>query len=71
MLLLNYVEGIPVSLIKTYLHQQQALEESKLDLLEYVMFGGLSPVKELESIYDKLHSNKETTSRKKAETYGD
>ena len=68
MLSLNYAEGIPVSLIKTHLHQQQAIEDAKRDLLEYVMFGGLSPVKELESFYDKLHSNKETTSSKKAET---
>ena len=52
-----------MSLIKTYLHQQQAIEEAKLELLEYVMFGSLSPIN-----YDYHPTCKETTSSKKAET---
>ena len=61
-----------MSLIKTYLHQQQAIEEAKLELLEeqathelleYAMFGSLSPIKN-----DYHQHSKETTSSKKAET---
>ena len=55
-----------MSLIKTKLladmKQQEAIEEAKLQLLEYVMFGSLSPIN-----YD-YHPSKETTSSKKAET---
>ena len=38
--------------------QQEAIEEAKLQLLEYVMFGSLSPIK-----YD-YNNSKETTSSK-------
>ena len=55
-----------MSLIKTHLHQQQAIEEAKRELLEYVMFSSLSPIN-----YDYHQHSKETTSSKKAETYGD
>ncbi len=48
-----------MSLIKTHLLEQQqqkeAIEEAKRDLLTYVMFGSLSPVKELDSL-SKPHS---------------
>ena len=47
-----------MSLIKQQLiekqRQEEALEEAKLQYLEYVMFGGLSPVKELDKIVDSL-----------------
>tara|TARA_R100000458_G_C8053032_1_gene99325 strand:+ start:225 stop:377 length:153 start_codon:yes stop_codon:yes gene_type:complete len=50
-----------MSLIKTKIledqRQQEALEEARMQLLEYVMFGGLSPIKELEGINDKLHNS--------------
>ena len=56
-----------MSLIKTKLladmKQKEAIEEAKLQLLEYVMFGSLSPVN-----YDYHQHSKETTSSKKAET---
>ena len=56
-----------MSLIKTWLldmqHQQEAIEEARLQLLEYVMFGSLSPMN-----YDYHQHSKETTSSKKAET---
>ena len=56
-----------MSLIKTWLldmqRQQEAIEEAKLELLEYVMFGSLSPMN-----YDYHQHSKETTSSKKAET---
>ena len=59
-----------MSLIKTKLHadmkQQEAIEEARMQLLEYVMFGSLSPIN-----YDYHPTSKETTSSKKAETYGD
>ena len=51
-----------MSLIKTYLHQQQAIEDAKLELLEYTMFGSLSPIN-----YD-YHPTKETKTSQKAET---
>ena len=55
-----------MSLIKTKLladmKQQEAIEEAKMQLLEYVMFGSLSPIN-----YD-YHPIKKTTSSKKAET---
>ena len=55
-----------MSLIKNWLldmqRQQEAIQEAKLQLLEYVMFGSLSPVN-----YD-YHPSKKTTSSKKAET---
>ena len=35
--------------------KQEAIDEAKLDLLSYVMFGGLSPIKELDSL-SKPHS---------------
>ena len=48
-----------MSLIKQHLLEQQrqkeAIEEAKRDLLTYVMFGSLSPVKELDSL-SKPHS---------------
>ena len=48
-----------MSLIKQHLldqqRQQEAIEEAKLELLSYVMFGSLSPVKELDSL-SKPHS---------------
>ncbi len=47
-----------MSLIKQHLiaqqRQEEALQEAKLQYLEYVMFGGLSPVKELEKLTDSL-----------------
>jgi len=47
-----------MSLIKQHLldkqRQEEAIEEAKLQYLEYVMFGGLSPVKELDNIVDSL-----------------
>lgn len=56
-----------MSLIKNWLldmqRQQEAIQEAKLQLLEYVMFGSLSPVN-----YDYHQHSKETTSSKKAET---
>ena len=59
-----------MSLIKNWLldmqRQQEAIQEAKLQLMEYVMFGSLSPVN-----YDYHPTSKETTSSKKAETYGD
>lgn len=42
--------------------QQEAIEEARLQLMEYVMFGSLSPTN-----YDYHHS-KETKKSKKAET---
>ena len=55
-----------MSMIKQHLleqqRQQQAIEEARMQLLEYVMFGSLSPIN-----YD-YHPSKETTSSKKAET---
>ena len=57
-----------MSLIKTWLldmqRQQEAIEEAKLELLEYVMFGSLSPMN-----YDSNNS-KETTTCKKAQAKG-
>ena len=54
-----------MSLIKTKLladmKQQEAIEEAKLQLLEYVMFGSLSPTN-----YD-YNYRKETSSSKKTE----
>ena len=54
-----------MSLIKTKLladmKQQEAIEEAKLQLLEYVMFGSLSPMN-----YD-YNNSKETTSCEKEE----
>ena len=48
-----------MSEIKTQLledqKKQEAIEEAKLELLSYVMFGGLSTVKELDSL-SKPHS---------------
>ena len=48
-----------MSLIKTHLLEQQrqreAIEEAKRELLTYVMFGSLSPIKELDSL-SKPHS---------------
>ena len=56
-----------MSMIKQHLlkqqRQQEAIEEAKLQLLEYVMFGSLSPIN-----YDYHQHSKETTSSKKAET---
>ena len=56
-----------MSLIKTKLladmKQKEAIEEARMQLLEYVMFGSLSPVN-----YDYHQHSKETTSSKKAET---
>ena len=56
-----------MSLIKTKLladmKQKEAIEEARLQLLEYVMFGSLSPMN-----YDYHSISKETTSSKKAET---
>ena len=43
--------------------QQEAIEEARLQLMEYVMFGSLSPTN-----YDYNQHSKETTSSKKAET---
>ena len=55
-----------MSLIKTKLladmKQKEAIEEAKLELLEYAMFGSLSPVN-----YD-YHPIKETKTSQKAET---
>ena len=48
-----------MSLIKQHLLEQQrqkeAIEQAKRDLLTYVMFGSLSPIKELDSL-SKPHS---------------
>ena len=48
-----------MSLIKTELlenkRKQEAIEEAKLDLLSYVLFGSISPIKELDSL-SKPHS---------------
>ena len=48
-----------MSLIKQHLleeqRQQAAIEEAKLELLQFVMFGSLSPTKELDSL-SKPHS---------------
>ncbi len=56
-----------MSLIKNWLldmqRQQEAIQEARLQLMEYVMFGSLSPVN-----YDYHQHSKETTSSKKAET---
>ena len=56
-----------MSLIKNWLldmqRQQEAIQEAKMQLLEYAMFGSLSPVN-----YDYHQHSKETTSSKKAET---
>ena len=56
-----------MSLIKNWLldmqRQQEAIQEAKLELLEYVMFGSLSPMN-----YDYHPTSKKTTSSKKAET---
>ena len=56
-----------MSMIKQHLleqqQQQEAIEEAKLQLLEYVMFGSLSPIN-----YDYHPTSKKTTSSKKAET---
>ncbi len=35
--------------------KQEAMEEAKRELLSYVMFGGLSPIKEIDSL-SKPHS---------------
>ena len=47
-----------MSLIKQHLiaqqRQEEALQEAKLQYLEYVMFGNISPVKELDKIVDSL-----------------
>ena len=55
-----------MSLIKTKLladmKQQEAIEEARMQLLEYVMFGSLSPIN-----YD-YHPTKETKTSQKAET---
>ena len=57
-----------MSLIKTKLladmRQQEAIEEAKLQLMEYVMFGSLSPID-----YD-YNYRKETTSSKETEAKG-
>ena len=53
-----------MSLIKTYLLQQEAMEQAKLELLEYAMFGSLTPIK-----YDYYH-RKETSSSKKTKANG-
>ena len=56
-----------MSLIKNWLldmqRQQEAIEEAKLQLMEYVMFGSLSPVN-----YDYHQHSKETKTSQKAET---
>ena len=56
-----------MSLIKNWLldmqRQQEAIQEARLQLMEYVMFGSLSPAN-----YDYHQHRKETTSSKKAET---
>ena len=56
-----------MSMIKQHLleqqRQQQAIEEARMQLLEYAMFGSLSPIN-----YDYHSISKETTSSKKAET---
>ena len=48
-----------MSLIKQHLleqqKQQEAIEEAKRELLTYVMFGSISPIKELDSL-SKPHS---------------
>ena len=48
-----------MSLIKQHLLEQQrqreAIEEAKRELLTYVMFGSISPIKELDSL-SKPHS---------------
>ena len=55
-----------MSMIKQHLLEQQqqkeAIEEAKMQLLEYVMFGSLSPIN-----YD-YHPTKETKTSQKAET---
>ena len=56
-----------MSLIKNWLldmqRQQEAIQEAKMQLLVYAMFGSLSPFN-----YDYHQHSKETTSSKKAET---
>ncbi len=53
-----------MSLIKTWLldmqRQQEAIQEARLQLMEYVMFGSLSPIK-----HD--YNCKETTASKEKE----
>ena len=48
-----------MSLIKKHLldeqRQREAIEEAKRELLQFVMFGSLSPTKELDSL-SKPHS---------------
>ena len=55
----HYVRGIQMSLIKQQLldeqRKQEALEEARRELLTYVMFGSISPIKELDSL-SKPHS---------------
>ena len=56
-----------MSLIKNWLldmqRQQEAIQEARLQLMEYVMFGSLSPVN-----YDYHQHSKETKTGQKAET---
>ena len=56
-----------MSMIKQHLLEQQqqkeAIEEAKMQLLEYVMFGSLSPIN-----YDYHPTSKETKTSQKAET---
>ena len=56
-----------MSLIKTKLladmKQQEAIEEAKMQLLEFAMFGSLSPIN-----YDYHQHSKETKTSQKAET---
>ena len=58
-----------MSMIKQHLLEQQqqkeAIEEAKMQLLEYVMFGSLSPIN-----YDYHPTSKETSSSKKTKANG-